>query len=356
MDNLIGEARSIPAPGPKLTASYSPLLLAAPGREMPLELRITAPATGGDLPIILLSHGHGLSLCLPSNDGYRPLADFYAERGFVVIQPSHANSKVAGLSRNAPGTPLFWRERVGEMKLILDGLDAIETMVPAISGRRGSRIGRDRRLRREGDRRRGSGSSGDHAAYDMGVSAVRTLRRRPCLDRGARRSEGARKQPRARRRQIVGRRRMRQEWECSPQSRAARRRTGNERRVKACRTAESAGGVRTADDASADVGPATRRQGWRFRKADGTWTAAPGRSRLRLDSGEALRDAAVAGFGIAFLPDFVVAQDLAAGRLHRLLPDLDGGDAVITAIYPSRRLLEPRVRRFIDLLATGSGS
>lgn len=98
-----------------------------------------------------------------------------------------------------------------------------------------------------------------------------------------------------------------------------------------------------------------RRQGWRFREPDGTWIAAPGRSRLRLDSGEALRDAAVAGLGIAFLPDFVVAHDLAVGRLRRLLPDLDGGDAVITAIYPSRRLLEPRVRRFIDLLAARLG-
>ena len=94
-----------------------------------------------------------------------------------------------------------------------------------------------------------------------------------------------------------------------------------------------------------------RRQVWRFRGSDGSWVTAQGRNRLRLDSGEALRDVAVAGLGIAFLPEFVVAQDVASGRLRRLLPDLDGGDAVITAIYPSRRLLEPRVRRFIDLLA-----
>lgn len=99
-----------------------------------------------------------------------------------------------------------------------------------------------------------------------------------------------------------------------------------------------------------------RRQGWRFRGEDGTWTTAQGRSRLRLDSGEALCDAAIAGLGLAFLPHFVVAADLEAGRLRRLLPDIGGGDAVITAIYPSRRLLEPRVRRFIDLLAERLGS
>ncbi len=93
-----------------------------------------------------------------------------------------------------------------------------------------------------------------------------------------------------------------------------------------------------------------RRQAWRLRDPKGAWITVQGRSRLRLDSGEALRDAAVAGLGIAFLPEFVVGQDLANGRLRQLLSGLDGGDAVITAIYPSRRLLEPRVRRFIDLL------
>ena len=98
-----------------------------------------------------------------------------------------------------------------------------------------------------------------------------------------------------------------------------------------------------------------RRQGWRFRGEDRTWTTAQGRSRLRLDSGEALCDAAVAGLGLAFLPEFVVEADLEAGRLRRLLPEIDGGDAIITAIYPSRRLLEPRVRRFIDLMVERLG-
>lgn len=103
----------------------------------------------------------------------------------------------------------------------------------------------------------------------------------------------------------------------------------------------------------------TRRQNWRFRAGDGSWVKAQGRSRLRMDSGEALRDAAVAGLGIAFLPDFLVAEDVAAGRLRQVLPKLDAGDVEILAIYPTRRLLEPRVRRFIDLMVDelgGSGA
>ncbi len=93
-----------------------------------------------------------------------------------------------------------------------------------------------------------------------------------------------------------------------------------------------------------------RRQAWRFRNADGTWDKLRGRSRLSMDSGEALRDAAAGGLGIALLPDFLVGADLKAGRLRQVLPRLPLGDAEIVAIYPSKRLLEPRVRRFVDLM------
>ena len=99
-----------------------------------------------------------------------------------------------------------------------------------------------------------------------------------------------------------------------------------------------------------------RRQSWRFVGDDGAWVKAQGRSRLRLDSGEALRDAAVAGLGIAFLPDFLVAADVAAGRLQQVLPDLEAEDVKIVTIYPTRRLLEPRVRRFLDLMIQELGT
>lgn len=55
MNNLVDKARSIPVPEPTLTVSYSPVTLPTSGRAIPLELRITAPAAGGDLPILLLS-------------------------------------------------------------------------------------------------------------------------------------------------------------------------------------------------------------------------------------------------------------------------------------------------------------
>ncbi|OWV77069.1 LysR family transcriptional regulator [Rhizobium sp. R339] len=98
-----------------------------------------------------------------------------------------------------------------------------------------------------------------------------------------------------------------------------------------------------------------QRQGWRFRGEGGAWVKAQGRSRLRLDNGEAIRDAALAGLGIALLPDFLIAGDLTAGRLRQILPDLETDDARIVALYPDKRLLEPRVRGFIDLMAEELG-
>lgn len=135
MNNLIDTARHIPVDDPTPTLSVNPVTLAAPERGLDLELRVTAPLTGRDLPIVLLSHGHGPSLYIPSKDGYGPLVDFLAAHGFVVIQPTHLNSKVGGLSSDAPGAPLFWRSRVSDMTRILDSLDEIENAVPTIAGR-----------------------------------------------------------------------------------------------------------------------------------------------------------------------------------------------------------------------------
>ncbi len=135
MNNLIDKARRLPIRDAEPTVSVAPVTLATPDRGRDLELRVTAPVTGSDLPIILLSHGHGPSLYLPSKDGYGPIVNFLAAHGFAVIQPTHLNSRVAGLPADASGGPLFWRSRVMDMTCILDRLDEIEGAAPAIAGR-----------------------------------------------------------------------------------------------------------------------------------------------------------------------------------------------------------------------------
>ncbi len=77
---------AISAPTP--VVSVSPVVLSAPGRAVDLQMRVSAPVTGLELPIILLSHGHGHSNNLSSLNGYGPLANFWAAHGFVVIQPT----------------------------------------------------------------------------------------------------------------------------------------------------------------------------------------------------------------------------------------------------------------------------
>jgi predicted dienelactone hydrolase len=134
MNNLINLAKHIPTPDATLTVAYTPVRLPMAGRQ-PLELRLTAPATGDDLPIVILSHGFGPSNYIPSKDGYAPIAQFWAERGFVVIQPTHASSRVGGLPSDSPGAPFFWRERVEEIKAILDQMPKIERQAPAVAGR-----------------------------------------------------------------------------------------------------------------------------------------------------------------------------------------------------------------------------
>ncbi|MFF1599412.1 alpha/beta hydrolase family protein [Streptomyces mirabilis] len=126
-------AHAFAPPTPVL--SVSPVVLPAPGRAVDLEVRVSAPVTGSDLPVILLSHGQGYSNHLSSLNGYAPLANFWAAHGFVVIQPTHLSSSTLSLDPDTPGGPLHWRSRAEDMTRILDRLDVIEAAVPQLLGR-----------------------------------------------------------------------------------------------------------------------------------------------------------------------------------------------------------------------------
>ncbi len=112
------------------TVSVKPIVLSTPGRGHDLQVRVSAPMVGRDLPIVLFSHGFGSSL-----DGYAPLADFWAAHGFVVIQPTHLDSRTVGLAADDARQPQLWRFRVEDMKHILDHLDLLEAAVPGLTGR-----------------------------------------------------------------------------------------------------------------------------------------------------------------------------------------------------------------------------
>lgn len=110
--------------------SVAPVTLAAPARPFPLEVRVSAPAHGRDLPVLLFSHGNGWSL-----DGYAPLTTFWASQGFVVVQPTHLDSRRHGIGVDDDRFGSIWLQRRDDLVAVLDQLDVIERSMPGLAGR-----------------------------------------------------------------------------------------------------------------------------------------------------------------------------------------------------------------------------
>ena len=115
---------------PVSVVSAKPVVLRAPGRGEDLQVRVSAPVVGSGLPVLVFSHGFGLSL-----NGYAPLADYWAANGFVVVQPTHLDSRTLGVPPEDPRFPRIWRIRIEDLVRVLDGLDVVEASVPGLAGR-----------------------------------------------------------------------------------------------------------------------------------------------------------------------------------------------------------------------------
>lgn len=76
---------------------------------------------------------------------------------------------------------------------------------------------------------------------------------------------------------------------------------------------------------------------------------------LQLGSHMAVRDAAVAGAGVAILPRMIARPEIASGRLVRVLPDWATPPRAISFVYPSAQSVTARLRAFIDHLAREIG-
>jgi DNA-binding transcriptional LysR family regulator len=88
---------------------------------------------------------------------------------------------------------------------------------------------------------------------------------------------------------------------------------------------------------------------WRFSE-NGQSRSVAINGRFAATNAEALRDATLAGYGIARLATFLISDDLRAGRLVPILRHVDADGPPIRAAYPSSRHLSPKVRTFIDEL------
>jgi DNA-binding transcriptional LysR family regulator len=89
---------------------------------------------------------------------------------------------------------------------------------------------------------------------------------------------------------------------------------------------------------------------WRM-EGPGGEAVVPISGPVRADNGDFLRLAATSGAGVVFQPQFIVADDLAAGRLVRILPEWQSGELGVHAVYPSRKHLSAKVRTFVDFMA-----
>lgn len=84
--------------------------------------------------------------------------------------------------------------------------------------------------------------------------------------------------------------------------------------------------------------------------ADGTTIVPNG--RLDTDDGGAIRQAALAGAGIAHLMQFAVQDDLDAGRLVRILPEVAMPTMPVNIVHAYGRQLPVRARLFVNFLAS----
>lgn len=83
----------------------------------------------------------------------------------------------------------------------------------------------------------------------------------------------------------------------------------------------------------------------------GTEIAPPRQGRITANNGEAMRDMAIGGLGLALLPMFIAHDALRDGRLVRLLPDLPQQPLPVSVVWPPIRPMPRKTRAFIDHLA-----
>jgi dienelactone hydrolase len=98
-----------------------------------LPLRVAYPATRGRFPVVVLSHGGGAS-----KDDYTRAGDHWVSYGYIVIAPTHKDSKSLGFDMakaGGPGMTLVMNSRIADMQFIAGHLNDVTARVPGLAAR-----------------------------------------------------------------------------------------------------------------------------------------------------------------------------------------------------------------------------
>ncbi|ROM33697.1 LysR family transcriptional regulator [Pseudomonas poae] len=88
---------------------------------------------------------------------------------------------------------------------------------------------------------------------------------------------------------------------------------------------------------------------WRF-QTKGKLHSLNVSGRMRVNNGELLRDTAIAGMGVTYLPTFIVADALKDGRLVTLLDEYAPDALTLSAVYPQHRQSSRPVQALVEFL------
>lgn len=124
VSTLLGSATGVSMAADVHTVDYTP-----PGESRVIPLRISAPAKGHRLPVVVFSHG-----AYASKDDYGAILDHWADAGYVVIAVTHRDSVKLGVTRGS-NNPKFFEWRLDDLQSILANLEAILQQAPALRAR-----------------------------------------------------------------------------------------------------------------------------------------------------------------------------------------------------------------------------
>ena len=86
---------------------------------------------------------------------------------------------------------------------------------------------------------------------------------------------------------------------------------------------------------------------WRFK---GKLQALNVSGRMRVNNGDLLRDTAIAGLGVTYLPTFIVGDALKDGRLVTVLDEFAPEALTLSAVYPQHRQSSRPVQALVEFL------